>query len=251
MASLVGKTALVTGGRTGIGFGIATVLVERGAKVVITSRSEDKLREAAAALGEDQVLAVAGDATDPEHQQTAVAAAVDRFGSLDLLVNNVGGAVRAGAGRRLVETDLAAYRRTIELNLVTALTWAQAAWRGWLGEHGGAVVNISSIGSMLAVPDGSAYGTAKASLNHFTRQLAMELAPAVRVNGVASGTVLTDFTKANIEGREDKVVGSIPLKRLGEPADVGAAVAFLLSDEASWITGQTLVVDGGRLLNSR
>ncbi|WP_405966339.1 SDR family oxidoreductase [Streptomyces sp. NBC_00015] len=249
MESLVGKTALVTGGRTGIGFGIAAALVERGAKVVITSRSEDELREAAAKLGEDQVLAVAGDATDPEHQQTAVAAAVDRFGSLDLLVNNVGGAVRAG--RRLVETDLAAYRRTIELNLVTALTWVQAAWRGWLGEHGGAIVNISSIGSKLSVPDGSAYGTAKAALNHFTRQLAMELAPAVRVNGVASGTVLTDFTKANIEGREDKVVGSIPLKRLGEPADVGAAVAFLLSDEASWITGHTLVVDGGRLLNSR
>lgn len=249
MESLVGKTALVTGGRTGIGFGIAAALVERGAKVVITSRSEDELREAAAKLGEDQVLAVAGDATDPEHQQTAVAAAVDRFGSLDLLVNNVGGAVRAG--RRLVETDLAAYRRTIELNLVTALTWVQAAWRGWLGEHGGAIVNISSIGSKLSVPDGSAYGTAKAALNHFTRQLAMELAPAVRVNGVASGTVLTDFTKANIEGREDKVVGSIPLKRLGEPADVGAAVAFLLSDEASWITGHTLVVDGGKLLNSR
>ncbi|MEV5900724.1 SDR family oxidoreductase [Streptomyces sp. NPDC052127] len=249
MESLVGKTALVTGGRTGIGFGIAAALVERGAKVVITSRSEDELREAAAKLGEDQVLAVAGDATDPEHQQTAVAAAVDRFGSLDLLVNNVGGAVRAG--RRLVETDLAAYRRTIELNLVTSLTWVQAAWRGWLGEHGGAIVNISSIGSKLSVPDGSAYGTAKAALNHFTRQLAMELAPAVRVNGVASGTVLTDFTKANIEGREDKVVGSIPLKRLGEPADVGAAVAFLLSDEASWITGHTLVVDGGRLLNSR
>ncbi|MGK5529496.1 SDR family oxidoreductase [Streptomyces sp. URMC 129] len=249
MASLVGKTALVTGGRTGIGFGIASVLVERGAKVVITARSEDKLREAAAELGEDRVLAVAGDATDPEHQQAAVAAAVDRFGSLDLLVNNVGGAVRAG--RRLVETDLAAYRRTIELNLVSALTWVQAAWRGWLGEHGGAIVNISSIGSKLAVPDGSAYGTAKAALNHFTRQLAMELAPAVRVNGVASGTVLTDFTKANIEGREDKVIGSIPLKRLGEPADVGAAVAFLLSDEASWITGHTLVVDGGRLLHSR
>ncbi|MEU4656548.1 SDR family oxidoreductase [Streptomyces sp. NPDC023723] len=249
MTNLKGKTALVTGGRTGIGFGIATALVERGAKVVITARSEDKLREAAAELGDDRVLAVAGDTADPEHQRTAVAAAVDHFGSLDLLVNNVGGAVRAG--RRLVETDLTAYRRTIELNLVSALTWVQAAWRGWLGEHGGAVVNISSIGSKLAVPDGSAYGTAKAALNHFTRQLAVELAPAVRVNGVASGTVLTDLTKANIEGREEKVIGSIPLKRLGAPADVGAAVAFLLSNEASWITGHTLVVDGGRLLHSR
>jgi 3-oxoacyl-[acyl-carrier protein] reductase len=249
VTSLKGKTALVTGGRTGIGFGIATALVERGAKVVITSRDEDKLRKAAAELGEERAIAVAGDAGDPEHQRTAVATAVDRFGSLDLLVNNVGGTERNA--RRLVDTDVAAYRRTIDINLMTALTWVQAAWHGWLGAHGGAIVNVSSIASMLAVPDGTSYGTAKAALNHFTQQMANELAPAVRVNGVASGTVLTDFTRANVEGREEKVIGSIPLKRLGQPADVGAAVAFLLSDEASWITGHTLVVDGGRLLHNR
>ncbi|MEU0135857.1 SDR family oxidoreductase [Streptomyces sp. NPDC006296] len=249
MTTLNGKTALVTGGRTGIGFGIATALVERGARVVITARSEDKLREAAAELGEDRAVGVVGDAADPEHQRIAVETAVERFGSLDLLVNNVGGTERNG--RRLVETDVAAYRRTIEMNLVTALTWVQAAWRGWLGEHGGAVVNISSIAGKLAVPDGTSYGTAKAALNHFTRQMANELAPGVRVNGVAAGTVLTDFTRVNVEGREEKVVGSVPLKRMGQPSDVGAAVAFLLSDEASWITGQTLVVDGGRLLHNR
>ncbi|MGX5185649.1 SDR family oxidoreductase [Streptomyces avermitilis] len=249
MASLEGKTALVTGGRTGLGFGIATALVERGANVVITSRTEDELRKAAAALGEERALGVAGDARDPEHQRIAVETAVDRFGSLDLLVNNVGGTERTA--RRLVDVDVASYRRTVEINLMSALTWVQTAWHGWLGEHGGAIVNISSIAGELAVPDGTAYGTAKAALNHFTRQMANELAPAVRVNGVASGTVLTDFTRANVEGREDKVIGSIPLRRLGEPADVGAAVAFLLSDEASWITGHTLVVDGGRLLHNR
>jgi NAD(P)-dependent dehydrogenase (short-subunit alcohol dehydrogenase family) len=249
MSSLKGKTALVTGGRTGIGFGIASVLVERGAKVVITSRSEDKLRAAAAELGDDQVVGVAGDTHDPEHQRIAVATAVDRFGSLDLLVNNVGSRERARS--RLVEADLAAYRRTVEVNLMSALTWVQAAWRGWLGEHGGAIVNISSIGSRLAVPDGSAYGTAKAALNHLTQQLATELAPAVRVNAVAPGPIPTDFNRESIEGREDKVVSAIPLKRLGEPADIGAAVAFLLSDDASWITGQILVVDGGRLLHIR
>ncbi|MDX3528117.1 SDR family oxidoreductase [Streptomyces sp. ID05-39B] len=249
MTSLKGKTALVTGGRTGIGFGIATALVERGANVVITSRSEDKLREAAAELGDERAVGVAGEANDPEHQRIAVATAVERFGSLDLLVNNVGGTERNA--RRLVETDVAAYRNTIEMNLVTALTWVQAAWRGWLGEHGGAIVNISSIASMLAVPDGTSYGTAKAALNHFTKQMANELAPGVRVNAVASGTVLTDFTRVTVEGREEKVVGSVPLKRLGTPADVGAAVAFLLSDDAAWITGHTLVVDGGRLLHNR
>lgn len=249
MTSLNGKTALVTGSRTGIGFGIATALVERGAKVVITSRSEDKLRAAAAELGEGNAIAVAGDATDPEHARAAVAAAIERFGSLDLLVNNVGGTERDG--RRLVDLDVAAYRRTIELNLMTALTWVQAAWHGWLAEHGGAIVNISSIASKLAVPDGTSYGTAKAAVNHFTRQMANELAPGVRVNCVEAGTVLTDFTRANVEGRQEKVVGSVPLKRLGTPADVGAAVAFLLSDDAAWITGHTLVVDGGRLLHNR
>ncbi|WP_329015508.1 SDR family oxidoreductase [Streptomyces sp. NBC_00690] len=249
MTSLNGKTALVTGGRTGIGFGIARALVERGANVVITSRSEDKLREAAALLGDERAVGVAGEANDPEHQRIAVATAVDRFGSLDLLVNNVGGTERDG--RRLVDIDVAAYQRTIDINLITALTWVQAAWHGWLGEHGGAIVNISSIASKLAVPDGTSYGTAKAALNHFTQQMANELAPGVRVNGVAAGTVLTDFTRVNVEGREDKVVRSVPLKRLGEPADVGAAVAFLLSDDASWITGHTLVVDGGRLLHNR
>ncbi|QDY06412.1 SDR family oxidoreductase [Micromonospora sp. HM134] len=249
MVSLNGKTALVTGARTGIGFGIATALVERGANVVITSRSEDKLRTAAAELGDDRALGIAGDAHDPEHQRAAVAAAIERFGSLDLLVNNVGGTERDG--RRLVDTDVAAYRRTIDLNLTTALTWVQAAWHGWLGEHGGAIVNISSIASKLAVPDGTSYGTAKAAVNHFTRQMANELAPGVRVNCVEAGTVLTDFTRPNVEGREEKVVGSVPLKRIGKPADVGAAVAFLLSDDASWVTGHTLVVDGGRLLHNR
>jgi NAD(P)-dependent dehydrogenase (short-subunit alcohol dehydrogenase family) len=249
VASLKGKTALVTGGRTGIGFGIATALVERGAKVVITSRSEDKLREAAAELGDDQAIGVAGDANDPEHRRIAVATAIERFGSLDLLVNNVGGTERTG--QKLVDIDVDAYRRTIDMNLMTALTWVQAAWHGWLGEHGGAIVNVSSIASLLAVPDGTSYGTAKAALNHFTRQMANELAPGVRVNGVAGGTVLTDFTRVNVEGREEKVVGSVPLKRLGQPADIGAAVAFLLSDEAAWITGHILVVDGGRMLHTR
>lgn len=249
MTTLNGKTALVTGGRTGIGFGIATALVERGAKVVITSRDEDKLRKAAAELGEERVIGVAGDATDVAHQRAAVATAIERFGSLDLLVNNVGGTDRTAA--RLVDIDVAAYQRTIEINLVTALTWVQAAWHGWLGEHGGAVLNVSSIASMLAVPDGTSYGTAKAAVNHFTKQMANELAPKVRVNGVAAGTVLTDFTRVNVEGREEKVVGSVPLKRMGQPSDVGAAAAFLLSDDASWITGHTLVVDGGRLLHNR
>ncbi|MFD9904170.1 SDR family oxidoreductase [Streptomyces sp. NPDC059063] len=249
MTSLKGKTALVTGGRTGIGFGIATALVERGANVVITARSEDKLREAAAQLGDDRAIGIVGEASDPEHARSAVAAAVERFGSLDLLVNNVGGTERDG--RRLVDTDVATYLRTIEMNLVTSLTWVQAAWHGWQGEHGGAIVNVSSIASLLAVPDGTSYGTAKAALNHFTRQMANELAPGVRVNAVASGTVLTDFTRVNVEGREEKVLGGIPLKRLGEPSDVGAAAAFLLSDDAAWITGHTLVVDGGRLLHNR
>ncbi|NUS43277.1 MAG: SDR family oxidoreductase [Mycobacteriaceae bacterium] len=248
MTSLEGKTAIVTGSRAGIGLYIAQALVQRGAKVVLTARSDDELREVAKSLGDDRALAVAGDGGDAGHRRAAVAAAVAHFGSLDLLVNNIGGA--EGFGVPLVTGDLGAFRRTLDLNLTTTLGWTQAAWHGGLSRRGGSVLNVSSMAGAMTVPNSGGYGIAKAALDHLTRQLAVELAPEVRVNGIAPGVLPTEASTPFIAGREADIAAHYPLARIGLPADVGSAAAFLLSDEASWITGQTLLVEGGRTLFS-
>ncbi len=145
----------------------------------------------------------------------------------------------------LMEVDLGAARKIIDVNSVAALAWVQAAHRAWLGEHGGAVVNVASVAGLGPAPGIDVYGASKAMLISLTESLAVELGPGIRVNAVAPAVVKTRFATALYEGREEEVAASYPLKRLGVPEDVGSAVAFLLSDEASWITGQTLVLDGG------
>ena len=121
----------------------------------------------------------------------------------------------------------------------------QEAHRAWLGEHGGAVVNIASVAGVTPAPGLAIYGASKAMLISLTRDLAVELGPGVRVNAVAPAVVKTKFATALYEGREDEVSAAYPLKRLGVPEDVAGAVAFLLSDDAAWLTGQTVVLDGG------
>ena len=243
-----GKTAIVTGASRGIGLGIARRLVDEGARVVITARKKEPLDEAVAALGgPEHALAVAGKADDADHQAETVKQAVDTFGSVDLLVNNTGiNPVIAP----LAETDLAAARKVIEVNCIAALAWVQHAHRFWMGEHGGAVVNISSLAGGGHAPGLGLYGISKAMLNYLTAQLALELAPAVRVNAVAPAVVKTRFATTLYEGREAEVAATYPLKRLGVPSDIGSAVAFLLSDEADWVTGQLLIIDGGLTLTS-
>ena len=243
-----GKTAIVTGASRGIGLGIARRLVDEGARVVITARKKEPLDEAAAALGgPEHALAVAGKADDADHQAETVKQAVDTFGSVDLLVNNTGiNPVIAP----LAETDLAAARKVIEVNCIAALAWVQHAHRSWMRQHGGAVVNISSLAGGGHAPGLGLYGISKAMLNYLTAQLALELAPAVRVNAVAPAVVKTRFATTLYEGREAEVAATYPLKRLGVPSDIGSAVAFLLSDEADWVTGQLLIIDGGLTLTS-
>ena len=236
-----GRVALVTGGTRGIGLGIAQELVARGARVVVTARKEDELAAVVAELGEDVAVAARGSADDEAHQAAAVALAHERFGRLDHLVNNA--AVNPQYGP-LVEADLSAVRKVFEVNVTAVLGWTQQAWRAGLSE-GGSILNVASVGGLRAGAPIGAYNASKAALIHLTRQLGVELGPKVRVNAIAPAVVKTTFAKALYEGREEEVAADYPLKRLGVPADTAKAAAFLLSDDASWITGETLVVDGG------
>ncbi|WP_110182889.1 SDR family oxidoreductase [Nocardioides solisilvae] len=246
MHGLDGKVAIVTGASRGIGLGVAERLVAEGARVCVTARKPEALEEAVAALGgPDKAIAVAGNAADPAHRAEAVARTVETFGSLDLLVNNTG--INPAYGP-LVELDLDVARKILDTNVVSALGWVQEAHRAWMGEHGGAVVNIASVAGTKPAPGISMYGASKATLISLTESLAVELGPAIRVNAVAPAVVKTRFASALYEGREEEVAAAYPLKRLGVPDDIGSVVAFLLADEAGWLTGQTVVVDGGLTL---
>jgi NAD(P)-dependent dehydrogenase (short-subunit alcohol dehydrogenase family) len=243
MRGLQGKVAIVTGASRGIGLGIAERLVAEGVRVTVTARKPEALEEAVAALGgPEKALGIAGNAGDADHRDEAVARTVEHFGSLDLLVNNTG--INPVYGP-LIDLDLDAARKIVEVNCLAALAWVQAAHRAWLGDHGGAVVNVSSVSGVKPAPGISMYGASKAMLISLTESLAVELGPTVRVNAVAPAVVKTRFATALYEGREEEVSAAYPLKRLGEPEDIGGVVAFLLSDESAWLTGQTLVVDGG------
>ncbi|WP_194827428.1 SDR family oxidoreductase [Nocardia sp. XZ_19_231] len=241
-----GKTAIVTGASRGIGFGIAERLVSEGAKVVITARTQDALDDAVEQLGgAEHALGVAGRADDIEHQADAVGRAIAAFGSVDLLVNNTG--INPVYGP-MIEMDLQAARKIIEVNCLAALSWAQQVHKAWMDEHGGAVVNVSSVAGVRPSPGIGFYGASKAMLTYITQELAVELGPNIRVNAVAPAVVKTKFATALYEGREQELAETYPLKRLGVPEDIAGAVAFLLSADAAWITGQLLVVDGGMTL---
>jgi 3-oxoacyl-[acyl-carrier protein] reductase len=240
---VAGKVALITGASRGIGLGIAEELLRCGARVAITARKPDQLEEAVKGLDADgNAIGIPGNSGDPEHRRDAVAEVIGRFGSLDLLVNNAG--INPVYGP-LVEADLGAVTKIMELNIVAPIGWVQEAWRQWMAEHGGAVLNVASVGGLRAGGLIGAYNTSKAALIHLTRQLAHELGPGVRVNAIAPAVVKTRFARALYEGREDEVAETYPLKRLGTPEDIGPIARFLLSDEASWITGETVVIDGG------
>ncbi|MQA63184.1 MAG: glucose 1-dehydrogenase [Actinophytocola sp.] len=238
-----GKVAIVTGASRGIGLAIAQRLVADGARVCITARKQEALDEAVATLGgEEHAMAVAGKSDDVTHQADAIKRTIAEFGSVDMLVNNTG--INPVYGP-MVEMDLAAARKIFEVNCLAALSWVQQAHQAWLGEHGGAVVNVSSVAGTRPAPGIGFYGASKAMLTHITQELAVELGPDIRVNAVAPAVVKTQFATALYEGREDDVAQAYPLKRLGVPDDIGSVVAFLLSQDAAWLTGQLIVIDGG------
>ena len=243
MEAFKDRVAIVTGASRGIGLGIAAELVRQGAKVCVTARGADALAAAVDSLGgPDVAIAVPGKADDTAHQAEAVAKTMEAFGRLDMLVNNAG--INPVYGP-LIDVDPAAAAKIFAVNVLAPIAWTRRARDAWMGEHGGSVVNVSSVAGLRASPGIGRYGVSKAALIRLTTELAVELGPRIRVNAVAPAVVKTKFATALYEGREEQVAAAYPLKRLGVPEDIASAVAFLLSDQASWVTGQTMVLDGG------
>ena len=246
---LAGKVAIVTGGSRGIGAATALALAREGAAVTITSRKQDALDEVASRIRDEvpdaRLLAQAAHAADAEAAARVVEATVDELGSVDVLVNNAATSPYFGP---LAELDLARAEKTVQVNQWGPVMWAAQVYRATMGENGGAIVNIASIGGLATEPGIGWYNATKAALIHLTRQLAVEMAPGVRVNAVAPGVVRTHLAKALWEPYEEPLAAALPLKRIGEPDDIADAVVFLAGSAARWITGQTLVVDGGTLV---
>lgn len=238
--SLDGKVALVTGASKGIGRAIAGSLADAGAKVMLSSRKQDQLEIAAAEIGGDTAV-FAANAGDIDSAKACVAATVERFGGLDILVNNA--ATNPYYGPTL-GVDAGRFDKTFQVNLRGPLFWCQAAWEQALRDKPGVIINIASVGGLRAEGALGVYNLTKAALIHLTRQLALELGPT-RVVGIAPGLVKTDFASVLVANFGERLAASMPLKRLGEPQDIANLATFLASDLASWITGETYVIDGG------
>jgi NAD(P)-dependent dehydrogenase (short-subunit alcohol dehydrogenase family) len=243
--SLEGKVALVTGASRGIGKAIAKSYVEAGAKVMLMSRKEDVLRSAADEIGGDTAI-FAGNAGDIDTAQACVAATIKKFGQIDIFVNNA--ATNPYAGPTL-GIDPARYDKTFQVNLRGPLFWCQAVWEAWMIDHPGVIINIASVGGLRAEGNLGVYNLTKAALIHLTKQLAGELG-LTRVVGIAPGLVQTDFAQMLVDNFGDALAKRLPTKRLGVPQDIANLATFLASDLASWMTGETYLIDGGAGVSS-
>jgi NAD(P)-dependent dehydrogenase (short-subunit alcohol dehydrogenase family) len=243
MRRFEGRVALITGGSRGIGLALAERLVSEGATVVLTGRKPESLDEAVSrldAIEPGHAVGVAGKADDAGHRADVFALVRDRFGGLDHLVNNAG--INPAYGPAL-EIESSVVRKILEVNVVAALDWTRSAVDAGLRRS---IVNTASVAGLSASPGVAFYGVSKAALINLTQQLAVELAPGIRVNAVAPAVVRTRLAQALYAGdREAALAAAYPLGRIGEPEDVAGPVAFLLSDDAAWITGHTLTIDGG------
>jgi NAD(P)-dependent dehydrogenase (short-subunit alcohol dehydrogenase family) len=242
--ALDGRAALVTGASRGIGLAIARALAAAGAQVCVTARDPDGVAAAVRELTAAGARAVgrAGTVADAGHLADCVDLAVRAFGRVDVLVNNA--ATNAPFGP-LMDADPDAWREAFTVNVEAALRLTQLVWRAGMREHGGAVVNICTEGTHGVGPHVGAYGTSKTALLRLTQQLAGELAPAVRVNSVSPGLVRTEMARFVWESAEERIAEGLPMGRIGEPEDIARAVLWLVSDEARWVTGTDLLVDGG------
>jgi NAD(P)-dependent dehydrogenase (short-subunit alcohol dehydrogenase family) len=242
---LDGKVALVTGASRGIGKAIAAAYAEAGASVMLSSRKAEGLEKAAADM-KGEVAWFAANAGEPEAAQACVDATIERFGGIDILVNNAAANPFMGA---LMKIEPSHMDKIHQVNQRALIIWTQCAWRAALKERGGSVINVSSIGGISSGASAIGYyDISKAAVIQMTKKLAAELAPKVRVNAIAPGLVKTDFARALWEPNEEGIAKVTPLRRLGEPEDIANGALFLASDAASWVTGTTMVIDGGALL---
>ena len=242
---LTGRVAVVTGSGQGIGRAIAWGLADAGCNVVLNARRVDDLEVTATGVRDRgrEALIVSGDIRDLSEELADRTMA--GFGRLDIWVNNVGGSDEK-ATRALIDTADDVFRSQLELNLTSAFQGCKAAAKRML--PGGSIVNISSGAGLRGSPFTGPYAAAKAAMNNLTETLALELAPNIRVNTVAPGPVATEaFSEVlGTDGQHEAIAATIPLGRMGTPDDIAGAVLYLCSDAASWVTGQLLLVAGGR-----
>jgi NAD(P)-dependent dehydrogenase (short-subunit alcohol dehydrogenase family) len=250
MGRLDDKVAIVTGGAQGIGLAVARRYVAEGAKVVIADIAQDAGRQAAEKLGDAQCRFVPTDVGKVEDAARLVAETCAAFGKLDVLVNNAG-IIHAADFLDLKEAD---FDRVLRVNLKGAFLVGQQAARQMVeqskaGRTGGAIINMSSINASLAIPNQTPYCVSKGGLSQLTRVMALALAPHnIRVNAIGPGSIMTAMMATIATDREAKgrVLSRTPLGRIGEPDEVAAVAAFLASDDASYVTGEIIYVDGGR-----
>lgn len=234
------KTAIVTGGSRGIGGAIVAELACRGARVYFTyRRNQEQAERIAAAHGAAAILCPQ---SDDEAIGKVVERALSETGRLDILVNNAG----VKSDKFLMMMPFEDWHKVLDANLYGAWRWAKAVSRPMLSAGAGAIVNVASVSAMVGIPGQTNYAASKGALLAFTRSLAAELGPkGVRVNAVVPGFIETDMTAAMPRDIKRKNLERILLGRFGAPAEVAKAVAFLVSDDAAYIVGQTIVVDGG------
>jgi NAD(P)-dependent dehydrogenase (short-subunit alcohol dehydrogenase family) len=244
---LDGKTALITGGSRGIGKGIAKMYAESGAKVMITSRKAESCEETAAEIGHD-VRWFASNVGYADQAEAVVDHTLETFGAVDILVNNAGANPYAGP---MIDVDVPRWEKTIQVNMTAPLVLTQLCWNKYMKDSDGgcSVINISSVGGLSTNIQLGVYDVAKAGLIHMTKQFAAELGPKVRVNCIAPGLIKTDFARILWEGeRGVEVAAAYPLGRLGESYDIAGCATWLAAETGSWITGQTIPMDGGGLI---
>ncbi len=248
MNRLTGKVALITGGSEGIGEAIARVFAREGAAVVITGRRPDALARVAHEITEThgRCHPVAGSVTDDGHARAAVNEAVSLFGSLDILVNNAG---VGEFGRRIHELDDETWSRVMDVNVMGVVRMTRAAVPEMLKRNQGVILNISSVASLVGLPLLPAYAASKGALDALTRAVAIDYAKdGIRCNVVTPGLIATPMAAPLMANPEqlNPILCDYPIRRLGTPEEVAGMVLYLASDEASWVTGATFTIDGGK-----
>ncbi len=247
---LAGKVAIITGASSGIGAAAAKLFASEGARVVVNySKSEGKALEVVGAIRESggEAIAVRADVSRPDEVDSMIRSCVEHFSGLDVLVNNAGRIVRAPDPFGL---DEASWRSMLDVNLMGAFLCSRAAAPIMLERGGGSIINVSSINNVMGTGSNMAYGCAKAGQIVLTRWLARRLAPRIRVNCIALGVIETPMIADMPDARRAELVRSILLGRLGRPEEVARVMLFLASEDSSFITGQTIIVDGGQFLIS-